>query len=146
MPSSLTNLVYHVIFGTKQRFPLINDQLKPRLYDYIGGVIRAERGILIEIGGIEEHVHILGRFAPRLSVAEMVRRIKGSSSHWVNEADWYERRFAWQRGYSAFSVSESMVERVADYIRRQKEHHRRISFEAELAMFYEKNGITFAPA
>ena len=125
MASTLTNLLYHIVFTTRKRQNLIIPALSVELYPYIGGIIREEKGKLLKIGGTLNHVHILARFSASISVSEMLRRIKGSSSKWVNESSKGTSHFAWQRGYGAFSVSESSVENVISYIENQEEHHKR---------------------
>ena len=107
MARTYTKLIYHIVFSTKERAPLITDEIRDRLYEYLGGVIRGEKGSLLEIGGVEDHVHLLTRFGAAIAVSEMVQRIKGNSSHWLNQQSgiW----FTWQNGYAAFTVSESQV-------------------------------------
>ena len=99
MARTYTKLVYHIVFSTKERIPLITGEIRDRLYPYIGGVIRGEKGSLMEIGGVADHVHILARFGAAVTISEMVKRIKGSSSHWLSQelGTW----FAWQAGYGA---------------------------------------------
>ncbi|MCH7752735.1 MAG: IS200/IS605 family transposase [Planctomycetes bacterium] len=143
MPSTYTNLLYHIIFSTKGRCPLITDDLKEELYRYIGGIIRSEGGIQLEIGGISDHVHILAKLKPAISISQMLNRIKTNSSKWVNENRKSDVRFAWQEGYAAFSVSESQVEHVRQYIRTQEQHHRKQSFQDELVALLQRHGIEY---
>ena len=122
MARTYTKLIYHIVFSTKERIPLIAPEIRDRLYEYLGGVIRGEKGSLMEIGGMQDHVHILARFGAAIAVSEMLKRVKGSSSHWLSRetGTW----FAWQNGYGAFSVSESQVAAVRKYIQQQEEHHK----------------------
>jgi len=143
MPSSFTNLVYHVVFSTKNRKPLIHGDLREQLYKYIGGIIRNKRGALLEIGGISDHVHLVAKFRADVSVAQMLQHIKANSSKWANEQPKRPARFAWQTGYSAFSVSESQIEKVRTYVRNQERHHRRVSFQDEFRALLRKHGIEF---
>ena len=143
MADTFTNLLYHLVFSTKDRRPLITDDFRERLYEYMGGIIRGEGGCLLEIGGVPDHVHILARFKSDRSVAEMLKLIKGNSSKWLNEQPGRSERFQWQPGYGAFSVSESRAPAVRTYIQRQPEHHARVSLRDELASLLEKNGIEF---
>ena len=145
MPSTFTNLLYHIIFSTKNRIPLITKNLKEELYKYIGGIIRAEGGVQIEIGGIEDHIHILAKFKPTHSVSEMLNKIKSNSSKWANDHKMKYRRFGWQDGYAAFTVSESQAPIVAEYIRNQEEHHRKQTFQEELVALLERHGIKYDP-
>ena len=141
MARTYTKLIYHIVFSTKERVPLITAEIRDRLYPYLGGVIRGEKGSLTEIGGIADHVHILARFGAAVAVSEMVKRIKGNSSHWLGQelGVW----FAWQIGYGAFTVSESQVAAVRKYIQRQEEHHKRVSFKDELISLLRKHRIEF---
>ncbi|MBT3878562.1 MAG: IS200/IS605 family transposase [Candidatus Scalindua sp.] len=129
MASTLTNLLYHIVFTTRKRQDLIIPALFIELYPYIGGIIREEKGKLLKIGGTSNHIHLLARFSASGSVSEMMRRVKGSSSKWVNENSKSASHFTWQRGYDAFSVSESSVGNVVSYIENQEEHHRNTTFE-----------------
>ncbi len=135
MPNTFTTLKYHIVFGTKSRLPYITEALEPRLYSYIGGIIADKRGVLIEINGLPDHVHVLASLRPGIALSEMVQRIKGGSSRWVNEHGLCQEVFGWQTGYAAFSVSESRIPVVRRYIRRQKEHHRSKTFDQELKRF-----------
>ena len=140
MPHSYTNLKYHVVFSTKLRLPWISAELEPALYGYIGNVIRNKGGQSIEIGGIEDHVHILAGFPQSRSVAAMVGAIKSNSSSFGKEES-KSAAFSWQEGYAAFTVSESQVSRVRRYIQRQKEHHRAQSYEDEVRELCRRHGI-----
>jgi REP element-mobilizing transposase RayT len=145
MPSTYTNLLYHILFSTKNREPSIKGELKEELYRYVGGIIRAEGGVCIEIGGIEDHVHILAKLKPAISVAEMLKLIKANSSKWVNDHKVVNRSFGWQIGYAAFTVSESQVEPVRHYIRNQEQHHRKQSYQEEVIALLERHGIEYDP-
>ena len=85
MARTYTKLIYHLVFSTKERVPLITEEIRDRLYQYLGGVIRGEKGSLLEIGGVADHVHLLARFGAAIAVSDMVQRIKGNSSHWLNQ-------------------------------------------------------------
>ena len=102
MASTLTNLLYHIVFSTKDREPLIREGFRAELEKYTAGIIRNERGILLGIGGMPDHLHLITKFKPDRSVADMVRLIKANSSKWVNENHGERGRFAWQSGYGAF--------------------------------------------
>jgi REP element-mobilizing transposase RayT len=143
MPGTYTNLLYHIVFSTKKRIPLISEKLQEDLYSYIGGIIRGERGALLEIGGMPDHVHLLVKLNPTKSVSEMLNRMKAKSSKWANQEKFKMRKFAWQDGYAAFSVSESQVGSVQRYIRTQKTHHRRRSFQDEFRALLTRHGIQF---
>jgi putative transposase len=143
MASTFTNLLYHIVFSTKDRAPSIHEGLRERLYAYVGGIIRGERGALLEIGGVPDHIHLLAKLKSDISIAELVRLVKSNSSKWVNESINPTTRFEWQTGYGAFSVSESHAKTVRKYIANQESHHAKISFRDELTALLEKHGIEY---
>ena len=142
---SFTQLSYHVVFATKYRRPLITDDIQERLYEYMGGTIRALKGQLIEISGVNDHVHLLARLTPTLAVSDVIRDIKANSSKWLSELAASHREFEWQKGYSAFTVSYSQISVVQKYIDNQKEHNRTLSFQDEYVRFLQRHGIEFRP-
>ena len=137
---SLTSLHYHVVFSTKDRRPLINPAIRPDLHAYIGGIVRELQGKPVIIGGVADHVHMLLSLPGSLAVAECLRVVKANSSRWMNERG---HVFSWQSGYSAFTVSTSLMPAVTDYIRAQEEHHKIHAFRDELLALLVKNGIAF---
>jgi putative transposase len=146
MAGTFTNLLFHIVFSTRDRAPLITPQLRPELFNYIGGILRAEGAVLLEIGAIEDHVHLLVKIRAEQAVAEVVRLIKANSSKWLNEKPVSELRFEWQGGYGAFTVSESQVPFVRKYILSQEEHHRTKSFQEEFVEILNRHGLKFARA
>jgi putative transposase len=132
----------HVVFSTKHRQEIISDQAQPRLWAYMAGICKNHQIIALEIGGTEDHVHLLFHLPPTLALSKAVLLLKSNSSKWMNEAG---TLFAWQEGYGAFDVSASNLESVAIYIRNQKEHHRKMSFEDEYVALLNKHGIGFNP-
>ena len=143
MASTLTNLLYHVVFTTKNREPIITAPIRENLYKYIGGIVRGEGGILLEIGGTADHVHLVTRFKSEPSIATMIKIIKSKSSKWLNEQPKRPGRFEWQRGYAAFTVSVSQLDKVRAYVRNQEQHHRRKTFPEELRELLNKHGIEY---
>jgi len=136
-----TNLLVHFIFSTKERAPHISSEIETDLHAYLGGIIRELGGVALSINGTPGHVHILVRVPATHSIANVACVIKTNSSRWVHER-WPERRdFAWQTGYGAFSVSESGMDAVRDYISHQQEHHEKRSFQEEFLSFLRKNKI-----
>ncbi len=140
---SFSKLTYHVVFSTKYRRKTINDEMRERLYEYIGGVVRNLNGSLIKIGGIEDHVHLLVNLSPAKSVSDSIRDIKSNGSKWLNELSEGRSRFEWQKGYGAFTVSHSHIEIVRRYIRNQREHHRTRTFEEEFVELLRRHEIKF---
>lgn len=141
MSDSYTNLIYHLVFSTKDRCPLITDEYQVRLYDYIGGTIRSLGGISLGINGTEDHVHVLAKLRPDKAVSDVLRELKANASGWMHDVFPELKDFSWQRGYGAFIVSASNVAKVQDYIARQKEHHQKQSFRDEFIEFLKANGI-----
>jgi len=139
---SLTRLTYHIVFATKYRKPSITDDVQERLYEYIGGTLRSKKGHLIEIGGAEDHLHILAGLSPTLSVSDVIRDLKANSSKWMTEELGIEG-FEWQKGFGAFTVSYDRVEAIQKYIRNQKEHHETKTFQEEYIDFLQRHGIEF---
>jgi REP element-mobilizing transposase RayT len=117
--------------------------MKPRLYAYLGGIVRGEAGELLEINGVADHVHLLVRIRPTRAVADVLRVIKANSSKWANETFRGGPRFTWQEGYGAFTVSQSQVPRLIAYIQGQEEHHRKLAFRTELVALVRRNGVAF---
>ena len=145
MPSTYTNLLYHIVFSTKDRIPLIANDFEEELYRYIGGIIRTEGGVQLEIGGTNDHLHILAKIKPAVAVSDILAKLKANSSKWINDHKMKMRKFGWQEGYAAFTVSESQVTAVREYIRNQKEHHRKQTFQEEFVALLERHGIEYDP-
>jgi len=143
MAETFTNLIYHIVFSTKNRQPLITGAYQSRLYDYVGGTIRDLGGISLAINGTEDHVHLLAKLRPDKALSDVLRDLKANASGWMRDVFPDLKDFSWQRGYGAFTVSQSNVEKVQDYIARQKEHHQKKSFRDEFIEFLEANGIEY---
>ena len=143
MPQSFTSLHVHVVFSTKNRAPLITPDLQPRLYEYLGGILRSQGCRLLAAGGTPDHVHLLVSLSKQMSVSEAVRLIKSNASKWVHETFPERRDFAWQAGYGAFTVSFSNLERVKHYLAHQAEHHRTRTFQEEFVALLRRHRIEF---
>ena len=143
MANTYTSLHYHVIFSTKNREPSLSDDVRERVWRYMGGIARENEMTALEIGGVADHVHMLLSLPASLAIAKAVQLIKGGSSHWVRGNVGGLSGFAWQDGYGAFTVSESQIETVRDYIRRQEEHHRVKTFAEEYRVFLERHQVAF---
>ena len=143
MAHTLTNLLTHVVFSTKNREPFIAPALRKDLWPYLGGIVRNLDGHAVIIGGTADHVHLLVELGPATSLSDAVRTIKASSSKWVHETHAEQSAFAWQTGYGAFSVSRSNRDAVTEYINGQEEHHSRLGFKEEFLLILKKHGIEF---
>lgn len=141
MPHTYTNLLFHIVFSTKDRIPFIKSDLEERLYEYIGGTIRGLGAICLEIGGVEDHIHILVKLKPTLNISKFLEKLKPSVTKWARSI--IHPKFEWQDGYGAFSIGESQIPAVRKYIRNQKEHHKKQSFEDEFKSMLTQAGIEF---
>jgi putative transposase len=143
MSQSFTNLLYHLIFSTKDRRRLITLDYQPRLYDYIGGTIRNLDGISLGIDGMEDHVHVLAKLRPDKALSDVLRTLKAHASGWMHDVFPRLSDFSWQRGYAAFTVSQSNLIQVQRYVMNQKQHHQRVSFRDEFIQYLRVNEIEF---
>jgi len=143
MPDSYTNLLYHIVFSTKERRPLITPEYEVRLYDYVGGTIRKVGGISLELNDTSDHIHLLAKLRPDCALSDVLRDLKANATGWMHDVFPSLKHFSWQRGYGAFTVSQSNVAAVRQYIARQKEHHRKISFRNEFIRFLRENDIAY---
>jgi putative transposase len=132
MSHSFAKIWIHAVWSTKNRIHLIDAELKPVLYENMQREF-AEKGCEVKIlNGMPDHVHCLFLLNPSYAVADVVKHVKGHSSHFVNMHDLSTGKFAWQTGYSAFSVSSSVLRKVYDYIRYQEKHHQKNTVQDEL--------------
>ena len=143
MAHTYTALHYHVIFSTRNREPWLTAAIRDRLWPYLGGIARENKMQAVEIGGVTDHAHALLVIPASMPVAKAVQLMKGGSSLWLKDTFRQLSAFAWQDGYGAFSVSESQVDSVRDYIRRQVEHHRTHTFADEYRAFLRRHRIAF---
>jgi putative transposase len=144
MSSTYLSLHYHLVFGTKNREPLIMPEWRGRLHEYLGGTIAGFGGFPQGIGGMSDHVHLLIGLKATHCLSDIVRELKKASSAWIHETVHFSS-FAWQEGYSAFTVSATARESVRNYIAKQEEHHRLRSFGEEFVAMLEKAGIKYDP-
>jgi len=143
MGHTFSNMLLHVVFSTKDRRNSLYLKMREDLFHYIRGILTGEGCRVWEINGVDEHIHIMFALKPTMAVSELMRKLKANSSKWIHEQYPGLRDFQWQAGFSVFSVSESVREQVAEYIRQQPAHHHRIPFSEELKSFLEKNGIEY---
>ncbi len=143
MPQSYTALYVHAVFSTKNREASITGDLQPRLYEYIGGIVRSHDGRLLAAGGMPDHVHLLLSLGKQQSIADAMRVIKSNSSGWVHETFPDRLKFAWQSGYGAFTVSHSGLDAVTKYIADQEEHHKTQTFQEEFVALLDRHKISY---
>lgn len=141
MPHSFNKIWIHAIWATKERVPLIDQTIERNVYAYIAEVLR-ELGCPVRIiNGMPDHIHCLFLLNPQKSIAEVIKQIKGTSSHYINQKEELSVKFARQTGYAAYSVSESVVEKVYHYIHNQKQHHANKTFQQEYDEFIKVYGL-----
>jgi putative transposase len=143
MPHSFVNLNYHIIFGTKYHQPLIAESQKSRLYAYLGGIVRGRGGVPIIVDGTANHVHLLAKLRPDEPLSVLLRELKADSTGWMKRSFDNQQDFGWHSGYKAFSVSESEIDSVKQYILDQEERHKTQSFKEELEMLLKAHDIEF---
>lgn len=143
MSHTLGNILLHFIFSTEGRRPLIKAEFRADLFAYLGGIVRELNGTALIVNGPDDHVHLLVRARPAHSASEIVRVLKSNSSRWIREK--HSAGFGWQTGYGVFSVSESSVPEVTEYIASQEEHHKKMSFREEFVAFLKKNHVEYDP-
>ncbi len=132
---------YHCVFATKGRQPLLNQELRKRLFPYLVGIAQNHKFGILAIGGIENHIHILMTLPATLTLSRAVQMLKGTSSKWIHDSYPDSLDLAWQEGYAAFSIGVSQKAKTIRYIRNQEEHHHKITFKAEYRDFLAKHGI-----
>jgi REP element-mobilizing transposase RayT len=143
MSSTHLDLNYHLVFSTKIRHPWIKQSWAPRLYSYLGGILRENDGVAGAIGGSPDHVHLLAGLKASRSLSEIMRDLKSDSSSWIHRTIDGCRRFQWQDGYGAFTVGRGEIELVRAYINDQKEHHRKKTFQEEYVALLKASGVNF---
>jgi putative transposase len=131
MPQSLSKVVLHIIFSTKNREPWLDSEVRTRMHAYLATICRGVDADFVQVGGVADHVHIVTTLPRTVSQAEFIEHIKKTSSKWIKALDPRYRSFFWQRGYGAFSVSPSQLDSVLDYVNKQQEHHRTRTFREE---------------
>ena len=133
----------HLVFSTKERRPLITPELRTRLWPFLGGIARQNNMKAIEIGGVEDHIHILLSLPATMALSKALQLIKGGSSKWIHETFPAQRTFAWQEEYGAFSVSVSQLDKTVEYIKGQEAHHRKMTFQEEFLVLLKKHRIEY---
>ena len=143
MSQSLSAILVHLVFSTKNREPFITPAIETELYPYMAKVLRELKSPSLAIDGASDHIHMLFSLARVITIADLVEEVKTSSSKWIKTKGREFRNFHWQRGYGAFSIGQSNVTALKRYIRGQKHHHRRITFQDEYRKFLKAYGINY---
>jgi REP element-mobilizing transposase RayT len=143
MADTYSQLYIQIVFAVKGRQNLISKKWKDEMYKYITGIITNQKQKLIAINGMPDHIHILVGIKPNISLSDLVRDIKSSSSKFINEQKWINGKFEWQNGFGAFSYGHSQLTNVIKYIENQEEHHKTKTFKEEYIAFLKLFNIDF---
>lgn len=143
MADTYSQLYIQIVFAVKGRQKLISQKRKDEIYKYITGIIANQKQKLIAINGMPDHIHILVGIKPNISLSDLVRDIKSSSSKFINEQKWISGKFEWQNGFGAFSYGHSQLNNVIKYIENQEEHHKTKTFKEEYIAFLKLFNIDF---
>ena len=146
MTQSLSKLYIHATFHVKYNSVLLRKQDYADLYAYIGQVLKTLGCTPIQIGGVENHIHILCVMSKNIALAKLMEEVKRNSSRWIKTKDDYYKDFAWQGGYGCFSVSQSVVDRTRRYIQNQEQHHHGTNFEEEYLAFLREYAVDYDEA
>jgi putative transposase len=143
MANSLTKLLVHITFSTRNRTSSIPEELEPRLYAFIGGICRKKKSPLLTMNGTADHVHMLISLDKNMTLPNLLLHVKRDSSTWMNDRT--KKRFNWQDGYFGFSIGESGVDALTKYITRQKQHHKKLTFKEEVEALLAKYKVEYDP-
>ena len=143
MPQSLSRILIHLVFSTKNRNPILNPEIQTELHPYLVGVLNGIDCPSLQVGGVEDHVHLLFGLSRTRTVADVVETVKTASSKWIKIKGPEFSQFHWQAGYGAFSVSQSDADTVIAYIQNQVQHHRKMTFQEEYRRLLERYQIAY---
>ena len=143
MANTYTKIFIHIVFAVKNRQSVISNEWKTRLYQYMVGITNKFNHKIICINGVQDHVHILLSLGPAQSLSDFIRILKSNSSKWINEQNFIGHPFEWQTGYGAFSLDDSEIERLKEYIKNQEIHHQKIRFIDEFKKILDEFSITY---
>ena len=141
MPHSFNKIWIHAIWSTKDRQPLIHSSVEAKIHNYLSQHLKEIGCPVKAINGMPDHIHALFMLNPQRSIAEVIKQVKGNSSHFINQNNIISLKFAWQSGYAAYSVSESVIDKIYYYIQNQKVHHQKKSFQQEYQEFLRLYGF-----
>jgi putative transposase len=143
MGQSLVKNYIHIVFSTKHRIHMIDDAIENELYAYLGGICNNLECQVLKVGGYTNHIHILCLLSKKITLAKLMAEVKANSSRWMKTKGEKYQNFYWQDGYGAFSVRQSEVQVVSNYIANQKEHHNKRSFKDEYRDVLKEHGLEF---
>ena len=144
MPQSISNVILHIVFSTKDRYPYLDPAVRERMHGYLATLCRDLESTCYKVGGVADHVHVIATLPRTVTQSDLLEDIKKKSSKWVKQIDRTRYgKFAWQRGYGAFSVSASKLDDVVEYAANQEEHHRVQTFQDEYRKLIAKHNIEY---
>jgi putative transposase len=143
MADTYSQIYIHVTFSVKYHLPLLSQKWRDELFKYITGITTNKKQILMQINGVEDHIHILLCIQPTVMLSDVVRDIKANSSRFINDKGWVTGKFEWQAGFGAFSVGHTQVDMVVNYIRNQEQHHRKKTYKEEYLMLLKENEVNY---
>lgn len=143
MSQTHCNLIYHLVFSTKERRPYLTQDCGPAIHRYLAGAVQGIDGIPLIVNGTEDHVHLLVKLHQKHALSDVLREIKANSSNWIHRTYSGLSDFAWQTGYGAFTVSASQKNRIWKYVEDQETHHRKFNFKREYIGLLKKNEIEY---
>jgi len=142
-PGTFTQIYIHIVFSPLHREALLVDKIRPRVFEYMGGIIRTLKHKSIIINGMNDHVHLLVGFNPNISISDKVKEVKRLSSIFINELNVFKGKFQWQEGYGAFSYGRSQLDDIYNYIKDQERHHQKQLFKHEYQLLLKKFEVEF---
>jgi REP element-mobilizing transposase RayT len=143
MAGTFSQIYIQYVFVVQGRMNMILPVFQDEVYKYISGIVTAKGQKTLAVNGMEDHVHVLVGLKPAMRIADLVRDIKNNSSNFINEKGYLKQKFCWQEGYGAFSYSQANFGSVIEYIKNQKEHHKKRTFKTEYMVFLRKFNIAF---
>ena len=143
MANTFTQIYIQIVFTVQGKLNLIHETHKEELHKYITGIVSKRNQKLLAINCMPDHVHVFVGMTPDIALSDLVRDIKAGSSKFINDNKWIRSKFRWQKGFGAFSYSDSQIDRVVKYINNQEQHHRKRSFKDEYYEFLQKYNVNF---
>ena len=141
--STYTQIIYQIVFSTRQRVPCMDQANRPELFKYISGIIKNKKSHLYRINGVEDHLHIVTHLHPTIALSDLVKDIKVASSIKIKETGWFKLFPGWQDGYGGFTYSIKEKDPLIEYVKNQEEHHKKISFRDEFLELLNDHEIEF---
>jgi putative transposase len=141
VPQSLSKVLVHLVFSTKHRTRSLTSELRAELYPYLGSILRDQGCVPVQIGGVEDHIHLLLGMSRTMTLAHIVEKVKIPATKWLKSKGLLD--FSWQNGYGVFSVGHREMDQVVNYIRSQEEHHKHVSFQEEFRALLTEAGVQF---